>query len=138
MLNRLAAVCAALILAAAAFSAPAQAQRHGGGGHFGGGGGHFSGGHVGGAYVGGARVGGYSGVRVGGAGLTTRATHVLVLALLACATVRTGLVTDRVPTTVRGIVTATVVIGTAIVTRIIVTGTGIMAAIGPIGSTRSL
>ena len=56
-----------------------------------------------------------------------------VLALLACATVRRGTVTDRVALTVMGIVMATVAIGTVIVIRIIVTGTDITAAIGPIG-----
>jgi hypothetical protein len=53
MLKSLASICVALILAAAAFSAPAQAQRHfgGGGAHFGGGGAHFGGAHFGGAGI---------------------------------------------------------------------------------------
>jgi hypothetical protein len=72
MLKSSASICAALILAAAAFSAPAQAQfsgQVGGGGHVGGagvGGGHFGGARVGGAHFGGARVGGahFGGARV--------------------------------------------------------------------------
>jgi len=69
MLKNLASISAALILAAATFSAPAYAQKGHGGGHFGGGGGggaHFGGG---GAHFGGARMGGFSGARIGGAGL---------------------------------------------------------------------
>ena len=71
MLKSSVSICAALILAAAAFSAPAQAQRggHGGGAHVGGGGARIGGG---GAHFGGARVGGFSGARVGGAGLASR------------------------------------------------------------------
>ena len=67
MLKNLASMCAALIIAAGAFSTSAQAQRHSGGGH--GGGAHFSGGHVGGGHFGGARVGGahFGGARVAGA-----------------------------------------------------------------------
>jgi hypothetical protein len=65
MLKNFVAICAALVVATAAFSAPAQAQRHGGGAH-------FSGVRVGGAHFGGARVGGFSGARIGGAGLASR------------------------------------------------------------------
>jgi hypothetical protein len=69
-------VCAAFILAGAAFSTSADAQRGGGarmGGGFGGGGarigGGFSGARVGGIGGGGiGRVGGFSGARIGGVG----------------------------------------------------------------------
>jgi hypothetical protein len=65
MLKNMASICAALILAVAAFSAPAQAR---GGAHFGGGGAHF-----GGAHFGGARVVGVGGRYYGrGAGLAWR------------------------------------------------------------------
>jgi len=74
MLKNLVSISAALILAAATFSAPAYAQKGHGGGHLGGGGGaHFSGG---GAHFGGARMGG-AGLKSGGfayrgAGLPSR------------------------------------------------------------------
>lgn len=63
MLKNVASICAALIVAAAAFSAPAQAQRHRGGylGHFRGGyHGHFWRGHRGGwgGFATGAIIGG--------------------------------------------------------------------------------
>ncbi len=54
-MKKLASIFAALI-AAAAFSIPAQAQR----------GGHFGGARMGGAHVGGAHIGGFSGARMGG------------------------------------------------------------------------
>jgi hypothetical protein len=65
MLKKLAFTCAALIVATAAFSTSAQAQRRSGG-HVGGA--HFSGARVGGAHIGGARVGGahVGGARFGG------------------------------------------------------------------------
>ena len=63
---KIASICAALILATAAFSSPAEAQR----GHFGGGAGMGGAGHFGGARVGGmggiGRMGGISGARMGG------------------------------------------------------------------------
>jgi BA14K-like protein len=60
MLKNIATIGAALILAAAAFSVPAQAQRRGGV--------HVSGAGIGGVHVGGARIGGtaFRGGRVGG------------------------------------------------------------------------
>jgi hypothetical protein len=67
-MSKIVSICAALILAAAAFSTSAEAQRVGGGAHFGGGrGGGFSGARVGGTHFSGPRVGGFSGARVGGA-----------------------------------------------------------------------
>ena len=58
-------ICAALILAAAAFSTSAEAQHRGfGGGARMGGGAHFSGARMGG--FSGARMGGFSGARMGG------------------------------------------------------------------------
>ncbi len=69
---KIASVCAALILAGAAFSTSAEARFGGGGGHVGGFGGHVGGfgGHVGsfGGHVGGfsgARMGSFSGARIG-------------------------------------------------------------------------
>jgi hypothetical protein len=60
---KIASICAALILAAAAFSTSAEAQRGGKGGA------HFGGARVGGAHFGGARIGGarISGARIGAA-----------------------------------------------------------------------
>ncbi|MGB6808039.1 MAG: hypothetical protein WBE05_29485 [Pseudolabrys sp.] len=60
-------ICAALILAAAAFSTSAEAQHRGfGGGARMGGGAHFSGARMGG--FSGARMGGFHGARMGGCG----------------------------------------------------------------------
>ena len=61
---KLASICAASILAVAAFSSSAEAQRHGGGARMGGHSG-FSGGARMGGNFGGARTGGFSGARMG-------------------------------------------------------------------------
>jgi hypothetical protein len=72
MLKKLGAMCAALVLASAAFSSPAHSRGGAhfsrGGTHFGGGGTHFGAPRVGGIHYGGARFGAahYGGARVGG------------------------------------------------------------------------